>query len=110
LLRRCIGTSALLSLSQLPSLLPSLRDCYHPSTLAEESTQKKEKAEKFIFIYGTTFEKNEDGSDFQRIQIWNNCSQKQKKNYGRHPLSINLKSNKVTVLGQISLFHILDLR
>jgi hypothetical protein len=31
---------------QLPSLLPSLRDCYRPSTLAEESTQKKEKAEK----------------------------------------------------------------
>jgi hypothetical protein len=37
-------------------------------------------------IYGTTFKKNESGSDFQRIQIWNNRSQKQKKNYGRHPL------------------------
>jgi hypothetical protein len=87
LLRRCIGTSALLSLLQLPSSLPSLRDCYHPSTLAEESIQKKEKAKKSIFIYGTTFKKNESGSDFQQIQIWNDRSQNQKKNYSRHPLS-----------------------
>jgi hypothetical protein len=49
LLRRCIGTSALLSLSQLPSSLPALRDCYRPSTLAEESDQKKKKAEKVYF-------------------------------------------------------------
>jgi hypothetical protein len=31
------------------SLLPSLCDCYHPSTLTEESNQKKEKAEKVYF-------------------------------------------------------------
>jgi hypothetical protein len=49
LLHRRIGTSTLLSLSQPPSSLPSLRDCYRPSTLTEESTQKKEKAEKVSF-------------------------------------------------------------
>jgi hypothetical protein len=49
LLRHLIGTSTLLSLSQLPSSLPSLHDCYRPSTLTEESTQKKEKAEKVYF-------------------------------------------------------------
>jgi len=59
--------------------------------LAEESIQKKEKAEKVFFIYGTTFKKKKSGRDFQRGQIWNNnCSQKQKKNYGRHP-----KDNKL---------------
>jgi hypothetical protein len=49
LLRRRIGASALLSLSHPPSLLPSLRDCYHLSTLTEESDQKKKKAEKVYF-------------------------------------------------------------
>jgi hypothetical protein len=49
LLRHCIGTSTLLSLLQPPSLLPSLCDCYRPSTLTEESNQKKEKAEKVYF-------------------------------------------------------------
>jgi hypothetical protein len=44
--------------------------------LAGESLQTKEKAEKSIFIYGTTFKKHESGRDFQRGQIWNNCSQK----------------------------------
>jgi hypothetical protein len=55
--------------------------------LVEESNQKNEKAEKVIFIYGTTFKKNESGRDFQQVQIWNDRSQKQKKNYGSHPLS-----------------------
>jgi hypothetical protein len=49
LLRRRISTSALLSLSQPPSSLPLLRDCYCPSTLTEESNQKKKKAEKVYF-------------------------------------------------------------
>jgi len=50
--------------------------------------RKKEKAEKvFLFIYGTTFKKNESGRDFQRGQIWNDRSQNQKKNYGSHPVS-----------------------
>ena len=51
---------------------------------AEESIEKKEKAEKFYF-YGTIFNKNEFSQDFQRGQIWNNRSQKQKKNCGSHP-------------------------
>jgi hypothetical protein len=88
LLRRPIGISALLSLSQPPSWLPSLHDCNHPSTLTEESIQKKEKAEKFYFNLPHNFEKNESGSDFQRIQIWNDRSQKQKKNFGRHPMGL----------------------
>jgi hypothetical protein len=49
LLRRRIGTSTLLSLLQPLSLLPTLHDCYCPSTLMEESSQKKEKAEKVYF-------------------------------------------------------------
>jgi hypothetical protein len=49
LLRHRIGTSALLSLMQLPSSLPLLHDCYRPSTLTEEFNQKKEKAEKVYF-------------------------------------------------------------
>jgi len=38
----------------------------------------------FPFIYGTTFKKNESGRDFQ--------PQKQKKNYGRHPVREEGKS------------------
>jgi hypothetical protein len=49
LLRHRFGTSTLLSLPQLPSSLPLLCDCYRPSTLTEESSQKKEKAEKVYF-------------------------------------------------------------
>jgi hypothetical protein len=45
--------------------------------------RKKKRQKKSIFIiYGTTFKKNESGRDFQRVQIWNDRSQK-KKNYGR---------------------------
>ena len=46
----------------------------------------KQKSVIFI-IYGTTFKKNESGRDFQRGQIWNDRSQKRKKNYGSHPVS-----------------------
>ena len=45
--------------------------------------RRKKRQKKSIFIYGTTFKKNESGRDFQRGQIWNDRSQKQKKNYGR---------------------------
>ncbi len=50
--------------------------------------------EKVNFYLRTTFKKNESGRDFQRGQIWNDCSQKQKKNCGSHPLerTIDLKS------------------
>ena len=56
------------------------------SHLRRNPFRKKEKAEKSIFIYGTTFKKNESGRDFQQGQIWNDRSQKQKKNYGSHPV------------------------
>ena len=42
-------------------------------------TEKKKRQKKSFFIYGTTFKKNESGRDFQRGQIWNDRSQKQKK-------------------------------
>jgi hypothetical protein len=45
-----------------------------------------QKAEQVFFIYGITFKKNESGRDFQLGQIWNDRSQKQKKNYGSHPI------------------------
>jgi hypothetical protein len=48
--------------------------------------EKKNRQKKSFFIYGTTFKKNESGRDFQRGQIWNDRSQKQKKNLGSHPL------------------------
>jgi hypothetical protein len=57
----------------------------HPH-LRRNPIRRKKRQKKSIFIYGTTFKKNASGSDFQRIQIWNDRSQKQKKNYGRHPM------------------------
>jgi hypothetical protein len=51
-------------------------------------TEKKKRQKKSIFIYGTTFKKNESGRDFQRVQIWNDRSQKQKMNYGSHPILV----------------------
>jgi hypothetical protein len=39
-------------------------------------TEKKKRHNKSFFIY---FKKNESGRDFQRGQIWNDRSQKQKK-------------------------------
>jgi hypothetical protein len=53
-------------------------------------TEKKKRQKKSIFIYGTTFKKNESGRDFQRVQIWNDRSQKQKKNYGSHPVRFGI--------------------
>jgi hypothetical protein len=50
----------------------------HPH-LRRNPVRRKKRQKKSTFIYGTTFKKNESGSDFQRIQIWNDCSQKQKK-------------------------------
>ena len=47
--------------------------------------EKKKRQKKIIFIYGTTFKKNESGRDFQRGQIWNDRSQKQKNYYSSHP-------------------------
>jgi hypothetical protein len=41
--------------------------------------RRKKRQKKSIFIYGTTFKKNESGSDFQRIQIWNTIAHKNKK-------------------------------
>jgi hypothetical protein len=46
--------------------------------------RRKKRQKKSIFIYGTTFKKNESGRDFQ--------PQKQKKNYGRHPVREEGKS------------------
>jgi hypothetical protein len=39
--------------------------------------RRKKRQKKSIFIYGTTFKKNESGRDFQQGQIWNDRSQKQ---------------------------------
>jgi hypothetical protein len=71
----------------------SRRHCFHCFVivttrphLRRNPVRRKKRQKKSIFIYGTIFKKNESGSDFQRIQIWNDRSQKQKKNYGRHPL------------------------
>jgi hypothetical protein len=54
--------------------------------LRRNTFRKKKRQKKSIFIYGTTFKKNESGRDFQRGQIWNDRSHKQKKNYGSHPI------------------------
>jgi hypothetical protein len=48
--------------------------------------RKKKRQKKSIFIYSTTVKKNESARDFQQGQIWNDRSQKQKKNYDSHPL------------------------
>ena len=53
----------------------------------QRSPLRRKKRQKSLFLFlATTFKKNKSGSNFQRIQIWNDCSQKQKKNYGRHPV------------------------
>ena len=48
-------------------------------TLAEESLQTKEKAEKSIFIYGTSFGKGNLFRDFQRVQIYSIAHKNQKR-------------------------------
>ena len=45
----------------------------------------KEKAGKEFFICDTNFKKMGPDSQIWRVQIWNDRSQKQKKNYGKHP-------------------------
>jgi hypothetical protein len=65
----------------------------HPH-LRRNPLSRKKRQKKSIFIYGTFFKKNKSGSNFQQIQIWNDCSQKQKKNYGRHPIWIGWPANQ----------------
>ncbi len=66
-----------------------------PSTLTEESIQKKKKAEKSLFLFtAQQIEKSESGPSFKGVQIReNDRSQKQKKNYGSQPLVVFLLSN-----------------
>jgi hypothetical protein len=59
----------------------------HPH-LQRNPLRRKKRQNKSIFIYGTTFKKNKSGSDFQRIQIWDNRSQKQKQKLRQAP-SVN---------------------
>jgi hypothetical protein len=49
----------------------------HPH-LRRNPFRRKKRQKKFIFIYGTTLKKNESGSNFQQIQIWNDRSQKKR--------------------------------
>ena len=53
--------------------------------LRRNTFRKKKRQKKSIFIYGTTFKKNESGRDFQRGQIWNDRSHKQKKELRQSP-------------------------
>jgi hypothetical protein len=46
--------------------------------LRRNPLRRKKRQKKFLFIYGTTFKKNESEFDFQRIQIWNDRSQKKR--------------------------------
>jgi hypothetical protein len=64
-------------------------------------TEKKKRQKKSIFIYGTTFKKNESGRDFQRVQIWNDRSQKQKKNYGSHPVLYRFFTPPLSGIGKL---------
>ena len=59
--------------------LPKFSSTSLEALLVEESIQKK-RQKKPIFIYGTTFRKMEE--IFSESKFY--CSQKQKKNYGRH--------------------------
>jgi hypothetical protein len=55
--------------------------------LVGESLHRQTKRQKkSTFIYCTIFKKHKSGRDFQRGQIWNDCSQKPNTNYGSHPL------------------------
>jgi hypothetical protein len=89
------------------SLLPSGQYCGHGrvaifdnqsralwrSTFSrtEESIRNKTKAEKSIFIYGTTFKKNKFIPRFSASPNLFYRSQKQKKNYGSHPVKSKKK-------------------
>jgi hypothetical protein len=58
-----------------------------PATLTEESLLKKEKAGKVFFSFkAQKLKKAVQIPDFLQVQIWNDRSQKPKKNYGSHPV------------------------
>jgi hypothetical protein len=87
------------ALAPAPSYCRSRRHCCHCFVivtarphLRRNPVRRKKRQKKCIFIYGTTFKKNESGSNIQQIQIWNDHSQKQKKNYGRHPIIISFNN------------------
>ena len=80
------GTKPSLPPPPLPSISCFLGEVPFHIQRNELPISLKKKSVIFI-IYGTTFKKNESGQDFQRGQIWNDRSQKQKKNYGSHPVS-----------------------
>ena len=48
-----------------------------------KSVQMKKTQESSIFIYGNTIRESGLWTDFWRVQIWNDCSQKPKKSYVR---------------------------
>ena len=48
--------------------------------------REERKHRKVLFLFkAQQIEKSESGPSFWRVQIWNDRSQKPKKNYGRHP-------------------------
>jgi hypothetical protein len=50
--------------------------------------RKKKRQKKSIFIYGTTFKKKEFFREFSARPDLEDRSQKQKKNYGSHPVGL----------------------
>ena len=49
--------------------------------------REERKHRKVLFLFkAQQIEKSESGPSFWRVQIWNDRSQKPKKNYGRHPM------------------------
>jgi hypothetical protein len=57
--------------------------------------REERKHRKVLFLFkAQQIEKSESGPSFWRVQIWNDRSQKPKKNYGRHPL-IETKPNGI---------------
>ena len=57
--------------------------------------REERKHRKVLFLFkAQQIEKSESGPSFWRVQIWNDRSQKPKKNYGRHPVRI-LKAIKL---------------
>jgi hypothetical protein len=55
--------------------------------------REERKHRNVLFLFkAQQIEKSESGPSFWRVQIWNDRSQKPKKNYGRHPMRISLLS------------------
>ena len=53
--------------------------------------REERKHRKVLFLFkAQQIEKSESGPSFWRVQIWNDRSQKPKKNYGRHPMDLFL--------------------